>query len=389
MTEPDAPLSDVTVIDLTQYEAGPSATQLLAWLGADVIKVEPPDGDPARRLAGATDSRDSIFFVLYNQNKRSVVLDLRREPDRERLHALLERGDVLAENFAPGTLERLGLEPDALLARHPRLVHAQVRGYRRGGPWSEFKSLDYVGQATGGAMSVTGEAGRPPVRMGSTVADSGSGVHLALGILAALHRRARTGRGGRVEVALQDAVLNLTRTALVPSYLSGEAAPRTGSRYPNSAPSGVFACHPGGPNDYVYVLLSSGRQWESLARAIEREDLLTDPRYARQSQRNAREDELCRLVEAWTSKHDKRFVMERLSAGGVPCGAVLDTREVLRDPQLRQTEMVVELEQPGWGLLALPSCPVRISGHRPPRRPAPALGADGGEILGTLESTER
>jgi formyl-CoA transferase len=375
-TRSEAPLEDVRIIDLTQYEAGPSATQLLAWLGADVLKIEPPGGDPARRLAGATAERDSIFFVLYNQNKRSAVLDLRRPEDRDRLHALLAEADVLAENFAPGTLERLELAPDALLERHPRLVHAQVRGYRRGGRWSDYKSLDYVGQATGGAMSVTGEPQRPPVRMGSTVADSGSGVHLALGILAALHRRARTGRGGRVEVALQDAVLNLTRTALVPSYLSGQPALRTGSRYPNSAPSGVFPCHPGGPNDYVYILLSSSRHWESLARAIERADLISDPRYARQSQRNAHEDELGRAVGEWTRKRDKREAMERLSAHGVPCGAVLDTLEVLHDPHLRETGMVVTQEQPGWGSIPLPSCPIRISGHELPRRPAPALGAD-------------
>ena len=295
------------VIDLTQYEAGPSATQLLAWLGADVIKVEPPGGDPARQLAGATPERDSAFFVLYNQSKRSVVLDLSKDGGRRQLDRLLEGADVLAENFAPGTLAPLGLAPERLGQAFPRLVVASIRGYRSGGPWSDYKSLDFVGQATGAGMSVTGEANRPPVRMGSTVADSGSGVHLALGILAALHRRFRTDRGGRVEVALQDAVLNLTRTALVPTYVTGEPNVRSGDRYVGSAPSGVFACRPGGPNDYVYILLSSRRHWEALLRAIERQDLLDDPRYARQSQRNAREDEVCEIVSAWTrpSRQDR------------------------------------------------------------------------------------
>ncbi len=379
------PLSDVRVIDLTQYEAGPSATQLLAWLGADVIKVEPPGGDPARQLAGATPERDSAFFVLYNQSKRSVVLDLAKDGGRRQLDRLLEGADVLAENFAPGTLARLGLAPERLGEAFPRLVVASIRGYRSGGPWSDYKSLDFVGQATGGGMSVTGEADRPPVRMGSTVADSGSGVHLALGILAALHRRFRTGRGGRVEVALQDAVLNLTRTALVPTYVTGNPNVRSGDRYVGSAPSGVFACRPGGPNDYVYILLSSRRHWEALLRAIERQDLLDDPRYARQSQRNAREDEVCEIVSAWTRRHDKIAAMERLSEFGVACGAVLDTGEVLQNRHLRESGMIVEQDQPGWGRLALPGCPIRLDGPPPPITPAPALGADTGELLGELD----
>ena len=171
----EAPLSGVKVVDLTQFESGPAATQLMAWLGADVIKVEPPRGDPSRSLAGATEARDSILFGLLNQGKRSVVLDLKQEEERRVLFQLLESADVLCENFAPGTLGRLGLAPEFLRERFPRLVVASIRGYAPGGPWADWKSFDFVAQAVAGAISVTGEPDRPPVRIGPTVADSGAG----------------------------------------------------------------------------------------------------------------------------------------------------------------------------------------------------------------------
>jgi formyl-CoA transferase len=381
MSELERPLSDVRIVDLTQYEAGPSATQILAWLGADVIKVEPPRGEPSRHLAGAGDGRDSVFFALYNQGKRSVVLDLARGEERARLDRLLADADVLAENFAPGTLERLGLGEARLRDDFPGLVVASIRGYRRGGPWSDYKSLDFVAQATGGAMSATGERGREPVRLGATIADSGAGLHLAIGILAALHRKARTGRGGRVEVALQDAVVSLMRTALVQTYVTGAPVERMGSEYPQTAPSGLYPCAPGGPNDYVYLLLSSNRHWEGLLRAIEREDLIGDSRYARQSKRNAAEPEVREIVRAWTRTHTKVEAMERLAARGVPCGAVLDTRELLESPQLVRSGMIVEQDVPGWGRLAVPGCPIVIDGAPARLEPAPKLGADTEDVL--------
>jgi formyl-CoA transferase len=384
----ERPLEGLRVVDLTQYEAGPTATQMLAWLGADVIKIEPPKGEPGRHLAGATGERDSVFFTLFNQGKRSVVLDLAQDEGRRALRALLFDADVLAENFAPATLERLGLGADALAREFPRLVLACVRGYASGGPWSGYKSLDFVAQATGGAMSITGEPEGPPLRMGPTNADHSAGVHLALGILAALHRRSRTGRGGRVEVALQDVVVSSLRTALVPMYVSGEVVPRRGADYPDVAPSGLHPCAPGGPNDYVYLLLSSKEQWLALLRAIERDDLLDDLRYARQSQRNAREAEVREVVSSWTRKRDKLEVMERLSRFGVPCGAVLDTREVLANAHLRATGMVVAHIHPQWGELFVPGCPIRIDGERAPLDPAPALGANTAEVLAEAATQE-
>ncbi len=384
----DRPLEGLRVVDLTQYEAGPTATQMLAWLGADVIKIEPPRGEPGRHLAGASATRDSVFFALFNQGKRSAVLDLAQDVARATRRALLARADVIAENFAPTTLERFGLGSDALAREFPRLVIASVRGYASGGPWSSYKSLDFVAQAVGGAMSITGAPDGPPLRMGPTNADHSAGVHLALGILAALHRRARTGRGGRVEVALQDVVVSSLRTALVPMYVTGKVVPRRGADYPDVAPSGLHPCAPGGPNDYVYLLLSSKEQWLALLRAIERDDLTDDPRYARQSERNAREPELREVVAEWTSKHSKHEVMERLSRFGVPCGAVLDTHEVLANEHLRATGMVVRHAHAQWGELVVPACPIRIDGERPELEPAPALGAHTDEVLAWARKQE-
>ena len=382
----DRPLAGVRVVDLTQYEAGPSATQILAWLGADVIKVEPPAGEPSRYLLGGDATRDSIVFVLFNQSKRSIVLDLTTDADRRHLHSLLRDADVLAENFSPGTLERLGLPIDALLRELPRLVIASVRGYGPGGPWSEFKSLDFVAQAVGGAMSVTGLPDGPPLRLGVTIADSGTGLHLAVGILAALLRRTRTGRGGRVEVALQDAVVNLMRNAMAPTYLTECATPRTGSAYVTAAPSDLYPCHPGGPNDYLYILLASKQHWEGLLRAIGRADALDDPRFARQSTRNAHVEDARALVRAWTERQPKLDAMRRLSNFGVPCGAVLDTAELLANEHLRACGMIVEHTHPQWGALRVPGCPIRIDGFTPRLDPAPAIGQHTAEVLSELRS---
>jgi len=384
MSEP-RPLEGIRVVDLTQYEAGPSATQILAWLGADVIKVEPPGGEPSRHLIGGDAERDSIVFVLFNQSKRSVVLDLATDAGRARLRALLRTADVLAENFAPNTLERLGLPIDALLAEQPALIVASVRGYGPNGPWSAYKSLDFVGQAVGGAMSVNGDPDGPPTRVGVTIADSGTGLHLAVGILSALFRRTRTGRGGRVEVSLQDAIVNLMRNAMAPTYVAGTAAPRTGSAYVTSVPSDLYPCAPGGPNDFLYILLAAKQHWESLLRAIGREELRDDPRYARQSARNARPEETRAIVREWTVRRDKFEAMEHLSRFGVPCGAVLDTAELLANEQLRACGMVIDHHHPHWGDIRIPACPIRLDGFTARIEPAPGLGAHTVEVLGELE----
>ena len=381
-------LDGVRILDFTHVQSGPTCTQLLAWLGADVIKVEPPGGEPSRHLLGGDRERDSIVFVLFNQSKRSVVLDLTQPGDRQHLRGLLRTADVLAENFSPGTLARLGLPIDELLHELPRLVIASVRGYGAGGPWSAFRSLDFVAQAVGGAMSVTGAADGPPMRVGVTIADSGTGLHLAVGILAALMRRQRTGRGGCVEVALQDAVVNLMRNAMAPTYISGHAAARTGSAYVTAVPSDLYPCRPGGPNDYVYILLASSQHWEGLLQAIGRSERLGDARFARQSARNQHPEQTRAVVRAWTEQRDKLDVMRQLSAFGVPCGAVLDTAEILANEQLRACGMIVDHTHPQWGTIPVPACPIRLDGIPPRLDAAPAVGQHTAEVLAEIRAVK-
>jgi formyl-CoA transferase len=396
--ESDAPLEGIRVVDLTQFEAGPAGTQFLAWFGADVIKVEPPRGEPGRELFRSKEQAsrgwDSMFFLLFNQGKRSITLDLTQEAARAQLDALLSTADVLAENFAPATLDRLGLSVERLRREFPRLVIASAHGFAPGGPWSDYKMLDMAAQAVGGGMSVTGEAGGPPTKIGPTVADSGAGAHLAIGILAALHRRNRTGQGGHVQVSLQDAMVHLMRTTMVSTYASaapkpsrdspvpGEPVERTGSDVRAGVPSGLHPCHPGGPNDFVYVLTVNTRQWHGLARAIGREDLIEDPRYSRQSERNLRRDELMELVRSWTRERSKFEVMEILSALGVPCGAVLDTQELLTNSHMRATGSFFEQQHPDWGKIWVAGCPVRMEGFEPNVTPSPRLGEHTLEVLG-------
>ena len=236
-------------------------------------------------------------------------------------------------------------------------------------------------------MSVNGDPDGPPTRVGVTIADSGTGLHLAVGILSALFRRSRTGKGGRVEVALQDAIVNLMRNAMAPTYVAGTAAARTGSAYVTSVPSDLYPCLPGGPNDYLYILLAAKQHWESLLRAISREDLLDDPRYARQSARNARPEETRAIIRAWTITRDKFEAMEHLSKFGVPCGAVLDTAELLANEQLRASGMIVDHHHPQWGDIRVPGCPIRIEGFTARLEPAPALGAHTAEVMDEVERT--
>jgi formyl-CoA transferase len=380
------PLAGVRVIDLTQFEAGPSGTQFLAWFGADVIKVEPPGGEIGRSLFERPEGRDSAFFLLFNQGKRSVVLDLATPEGRARLEGLLASADVFASNFAPGALERMGFAPERLRREHPRLVVATVRGYARGGPWADYKLMDMPAQAVGGAISVNGEAGGPPLRLGPSAADASAGMQFAIGILAALLGRAQSGRGCEVEVALQDAVVQLMRTAMVMNSRYGEPAPREGNDRVASAPSGLFPCQPGGPNDAVYLLTSTTGHWKSLAAALGREDLLADPGYARQSLRNQNGAALRAIVRDFTLARDKLAAMEHFSRFGVPCGAVLDTREIVENEQLRAARAVMRQEHPEWGEIWLPGCPISIDGDRGVFRPAPLLGEHDDAILDEIET---
>jgi formyl-CoA transferase len=381
-------LDGIRVVDLTNNQAGPSCGQMLAWLGADVIKVEEPGkGDPARHTLKDRADVDSLFFVSFNGNKRSLTLNLKREGGKEVFRALLRTADVLLENFGPGVLDRLGFGYAAANQLNPRLVYASIKGFGSYGPYRDYKSYEPIAQAMGGAMSVTGAADGPPTYMWPSIGDSGTGMHCVIGILAALMQRHATGLGQQVEVSMQDAVVNLIRVSLRDHQRLGKTMERTGNQLGGGVPGTTFRCRPGGPNDYVFVFAQQ-QMWHPLLRAIGRADLIGDPRYETHEARWQHKDEVDALVESWTSERTKHEAMQILAGAGVPCGACLDTGEVLADPHLRARDMIIEIDHPGRGRHVTVGNPIKLSASPTKIEPAPLLGEHRGEILTELGYTK-
>ena len=375
-------LEGIVVLDLTQYEAGPSCTEMLAWLGADVIKIEPPGGEPGRRALSERADLDAWFFLLLNANKKSVTLDLKTERGRAIFERMVGRADVVAENFGPGAIERLGFGYDALRRINPRVIAASVKGFGATGPYAAYKSFEWIAQAMGGVMSLTGMPDGPPLRTEAGLGDTGAGLHCAIGILAALVQRQQTGEGQRVEVAQQDSVLNLVRIHLREHYVTGTPVPRRGNRSVAAGPSNLYRCRPFGPNDYVFVHVATLDMWRILTRILGRPELGDDPRLADRQARAQHAGEIDPLIEAWTEKRTKHEAMEALAGVGIPCGAVLDSGEVLSDPSLVARGMVVTLEHPTRGPFAMPANPVQLSASPTTVTRAPLLGEHNAEVYG-------
>jgi formyl-CoA transferase len=377
-------LAGIRVVDVTNNQAGPSCGQMLAWLGADVIKVEEPDrGDIARHTLKDRPDADSLFFLSFNANKRSLTLNLKHPRGKDVFRALLAKADVLLENFGPGVIDRLGFGYAALRQLNPRLVYASIKGFGSYGPYSDYKSYEPIAQAMGGAMSVTGSPDGPPTYMWPSIGDSGTGMHCVIGILAALMQRHTTGEGQQIEVSMQDAVLNLIRVSLRDHQRLGKPMPRTGNQLGAGVPGTTYRCHPGGPNDYVFIFAQQ-QMWHPLLRAIERADLIGDPRYETAEARWQHKDEVDGLVEGWTSTRSKHEVMKVLAGAGVPCGACLDTGEILTDPHLRARDMIVELEHPARGRYVTVGNPIKLSASPTAIGPSPLLGQHRHEILTEL-----
>jgi formyl-CoA transferase len=384
-------LSGMRILDLTQFEAGTTCTQFLGWLGADVLKIEPPGGEQSRRNRPEVPGLDAMFFLVFNSNKRSVAIDLKHPDGRALFLKMVERADVVVENFAPGVMEKFGLGYEQLHATNPRIIVARIKGFGLSGPYSEYKSFDMIAQATGGIMSVTGFEDREPIRCGAAIGDTGTGVHTAAAIMAAYIQRQRTGQGQLVEVAMQETVANLLRGRFVDHYREGRPSPRRGNGLVGGVPGGAYPCAPGGPNDYafIYVQPISPAMWRDFATAIGREDWLADPRLNDAKSRWEHRDELNGVIRAWTSARTKHEVMTTLGKAGVPCGAVLDTGEVLDDPHLNARGQIHTIEHKTRGPIRLPGCPVHLSASPAPTSPPPLAGEHTAEVLGELFGLEK
>ena len=377
-------LDGIRVLDLTQYEAGPSCTQMLAWLGAEVIKIEPPTGEPGRTALSDKRGEDAWFFLLLNSCKKGVTLNLKAERGRAMFLDLVKTADVLVENMGPGAMDRLGLGWEALHQLNPRLIAASVKGFGGGGPYADYKSFEWIAQAMGGAMSMTGSPDGPPTKAIGGLADTGAGLHTAIGILAAIIQRQATGVGQQVEVAQQESVVNLLRIHLRESYATGKPAPRQGNRSAAAAPSNIYRCQPGGPNDYVFIHCATVDMWKALTRIVGRPEMGDDTRYHDRRDRVQIVDEIDAMIEAWTETRTKFEVMEIMAGAGVPCGAVLDSTEILADPHMRKRRFIVDLEHPRRGPYPMPGNPVHLSDSPTEVGRSPLLGEHNADVYGRL-----
>jgi crotonobetainyl-CoA:carnitine CoA-transferase CaiB-like acyl-CoA transferase len=372
-------LEGVRILDFTQFEAGPSCTEALAWLGADVVKVENPNrGDPGRRLKPNHPDDDPYYFHILNANKRSMTANLKSPEGLELIRHLIAKADVMIENFAPGAIERLGLSYDAVKAINPSIIYAQVKGFGAGSPFEKNLAFDMIAQACGGTFSVTGEADGPPIRPGISLGDTGTGMVLAITILGALFKRRETGEGHLLEVAMQDAILHYMRIPFSTMGLTGKAAARGGSKVPGiaNAPMGLYPCAPGGPNDYVYIMTSRANpeHWDRLLTLIERPDLIGDARYLTPADRLAVEDEVDEIIAEWTRGRTKFEAMEAIGEAGIPAGAVLDTEELYRDETFEQRGVMQTMVHPVHAPFKMPAWPVRVDGKATRLKASPMLG---------------
>lgn len=379
----DKALEGVKVLDLTHVQAGPSCSQMLGFLGADVIKVEDVwGGDSTRRDLRHYDNSDSFYFLIFNNNKRAISLNLKTPKGKELFSGLLKWADVLVENFSLGMLDRLGFDWDAMQRINPGLVYAAIKGFGTYGPYAEYKGWEMVAQAVGGAMATTGYSDRPPVYLSPGVGDSGSGLHAAIGILAALRKRDLTGKGQRVEVAMQDAVVNLMRMQITSALGLQRPEERRGHRAGRGMPL-VYPCAPGGTDDYI-MIFPRGEMWELLFVAIGREDLIGDARFADYDSVAEHADEIEAIISEWTQQHTKHDAMRILAGAGVLAGATLNSYDLLQDEQLAARQMVVSVDDDVRGDYTMIGCPIKLSDEEMTVRRAPRYGEHNEEVLTTI-----
>ena len=394
-------LEGIRILDMTHVQSGPTCTQILAWFGADVIKIERPgEGDPTRSQLRDIPGVDSLYFTMLNGNKRSLTLNPKTEAGSRIFTKLIEKCDVMVENFAPGAIDRMGFPWKKIQEINPRMIYASVKGFGPG-PFEDCKVYENVAQCTGGSASTTGEIGGFPMVTGAQIGDSGTGIHLVAGILAALLQREKSGRGQRVTCAMQDAVLNLCRVKLrdqqrlahgvlkeYPQYPNGkfgEAVPRAGNASGGGHPGWIVRCKgwETDPDAYTY-LVAQVQAFPTLAKVIGHEDWLTDPDYNTPEARLPRLDHVFDEIEKWTKTMTKMEVMAVLNPLEVPCGPILSMKEIAEEPALRATGTVVEVDHPKRGKYLTVGNPIKLSDSPADVRRSPLLGEHTEEILRTV-----
>ena len=379
-------LDGVKVLDLTQFEAGPSCTESLAWLGADVVKIENPKmGDPGRRLRPNQPDDDPFYFHNFNANKKSVSVNLKSTEGLKLIKEMIREADIMMENFAPGAIERLGLSYNIVKEINPGIIYAQVKGFGEGSPFEKNLAFDMIAQACGGTFSVTGDSDGPPTRPGVTLGDTGTGMLMAITILGALYKRRETGKGHRLQVAMQDAMLHYMRVNFATQGRTGKAAERGGSKVPGvtNAPMGLYPCAPGGPNDYVYIMTSRANpdHWDRLLKVVGREDLIGDTRYLTPADRVELMQEVDEVISHWTRKQTKFDAMKLIGKAGIPAGAVLDTDELNNDGTFEDRGVMQTMIHPIHRPFKMPAWPVRVDGKASKLKASPMLGEHTDQVI--------
>ena len=392
-------LDGVRILDFTHVQSGPTCTQLLAWFGADVIKVERAGaGDVTREQLRDIADVDSLYFTMLNHNKRSITLDTKSEPGKRILEKLVKSCDVLVENFAPGALDRMGFTWEKIQQLNPRMIVASVKGFGPG-PYEDCKVYENVAQCAGGSASTTGFDDGPPLVTGAQIGDSGTGLHLALGIVAALYQRNSSGRGQKVLAAMQDGVLNLCRVKLrdqqrlartgvmkeYPQYPHGKfgsAVPRAANASGGGQPGSIVKCKgwESDPNAYLYFI-TQAPVWKEICTVIGKEDWITHPDYATPAARLPRLKEVFAAVEAWTVTKTKFEAMDLLNEHDIPCGPILSMEELAAEPSLRASGTIVEVDHPKRGKYLTVGNPIKMSDSPTEVLRAPLLGEHTDEVL--------
>jgi len=397
------PLAGIKVIDFTGVQAGPACDQLLAWFGADVLKVERVNGgDVTRHQLRDIPDVDALYFTQLNSNKRSLAINTRTPEGLAVMEQLIRRADVLVENFAPGAMDRMGLSWEHIQELNPRLVYGSIKGFNDESPWNDIKAYDNVAQAAGGACSTTGFWDGPPTVSGAAVGDSNTGIHLAIGILTALLGREKTGRGQKVSVAMQDAVLDLCRVKLrdqlrlerlgyleeYPQYPNGtftDTVPRGGNAGGGGDPGWVLKCKgwQDDPNAYIYFTIQE-QNWGPTCQAVGKPEWADDPAYTTAEARQPHIFDIFAEIEKWLADKTKYQAVDILRKYGVPCAPVLSMKEIAHDPALRQSGSIVEVTHKQRGTYLTVGSPIKFSNFTPTITGSPLLGEHTDEVLAEL-----